>query len=137
MSAYRYRHVVPFDETNLVGNVYFAHYLHWQGHCRERFLADHAPGVLKSVAAGELALVTVSCSMEYFAECYALDAIEVEMTLGGQAGNRVDMGFRFRRGDVVVAAGRQTVACMQRTGDRMRPVPVPDELVAALAAFAG
>ena len=30
-----------FDETNLVGNVYFAHYLHWQGHCRESFLADH------------------------------------------------------------------------------------------------
>lgn len=137
MASYRYRHVVPFDETNLVGNVYFAHYLHWQGHCRERFLADHAPGVLKSVATGELALVTVSCSMEYFAECFAMDTIEVEMTLGGQAGNRVDMDFRFRRGDVVVAAGRQTVACMQRTGDRMRAVPVPDELVAAAAAFTG
>ena len=31
MRAFRYEHVVTFDETNLVGNVYFAHYLHWQG----------------------------------------------------------------------------------------------------------
>jgi enediyne biosynthesis thioesterase len=137
MRAYRYRHVVPFDETNLVGNVYFAHYLHWQGHCRERFLADHAPGVLKMLSAGELALVTVSCSMEYFAECFAMDEIEVEMTLAGRSGNRVDMDFRFRRGDVVVAAGRQTVACMRRTADRMRAVPVPDELATALSGFGG
>ena len=60
--AYLHRHRVTFDETNLVGNVYFAHFLHWQGHCREHFLADHAPGVLGALADG-LALVTVNCAV--------------------------------------------------------------------------
>lgn len=80
--GYTIQHLVTFDETNLVGNVYFAHYLRWQGHCRERFLADHAPGVL-------------------------------------------------------AAFSRQTVACMRREGDRLEPVPVPEELRAALTRYAG
>jgi hypothetical protein len=28
---FEWRHVVSFGETNLVGNVYYAHYLTWQG----------------------------------------------------------------------------------------------------------
>ena len=42
MRAYEYRHVVGFEETNLVGNVYFARFVSWQGRCRELFLRDHA-----------------------------------------------------------------------------------------------
>ena len=31
---YEYRHIVSFEETNLVGNVYYVNYLRWQGRCR-------------------------------------------------------------------------------------------------------
>ena len=31
---YEYRHVVGFEETNLVGNVYYVNYVRWQGRCR-------------------------------------------------------------------------------------------------------
>ncbi|MEJ2457696.1 MAG: polyketide synthase dehydratase domain-containing protein, partial [Novosphingobium sp.] len=31
VSAYGYRHVVGFADTNVVGNVYFAHFIEWQG----------------------------------------------------------------------------------------------------------
>ncbi|ANZ39782.1 4-hydroxybenzoyl-CoA thioesterase [Lentzea guizhouensis] len=132
---YVHRHVVTLDETNLVGNVYFAHYLRWQGHCREHFLADHAPGVLRRLTAGELVMVTVSCRMDYFAECFALEEIDVLMSLSDTGGNRVVMDFEFRRGAVVVARGAQTVACMRRTGDGVTPVEVPAELAVALAAY--
>ena len=43
---YEYRHLVGFEETNLVGNVYYVNYLRWQGRCREMFLLEHAPDVL-------------------------------------------------------------------------------------------
>jgi enediyne core biosynthesis thioesterase len=135
-ASYVHRHVVTFDETNLVGNVYFAHYLHWQGHCRERFLADRAPGVVASLQDGTLALVTVSCSMDYHGECFALDAVEVHMTLRSVAGNRVEMEFRYVRSGVVVATGTQVVACMARSNGRAVPVEVPVELRSALAAYA-
>lgn len=133
---YVHRHVVMFDETNLVGNVYFAHYVHWQGHCREQFLAERAPGVVAALQDGSLALVTVSCAMDYHAECFALDVVEVHMSLRSTGGNRIEMEFRYVRGGAVVATGRQVVACMARAGDRVVPVEVPAELRTALSSFA-
>lgn len=136
---YVHRHRVTFDETNLVGNVYFAHYFHWQGHCRESFLADHARGVLSALQDG-LALVTVDCSAEFFAESHAFDEVEVRMMLERLAGNRVTMCFDYLRTSPapteLLARGRQTVACMHR-GDRgLEPAPVPEGLRRALADFA-
>ncbi|GAA5127465.1 acyl-CoA thioesterase [Haloechinothrix salitolerans] len=130
--VYRYRHVVTFDETNVVGNVYFAHYLHWQGHCREHFLADMVPDVLKSVRAGDLALATVACAMDYYEECFALDEIEVAMSLRECRGSRITMAFDFRRAEQLVARGTQTVACLRRTPTGTEPVDVPSSLVKAL-----
>jgi enediyne core biosynthesis thioesterase len=135
---YIYRHRVTFDETNLVGNAYFAHYLHWQGHCREHFLAEYAPGTLAQLADG-LALVTVNCSVDFYAECRALDQLEVQMMLEALAGNRITMTFDYLRTAPapaeLLARGRQTVACMRRDGGVLKPVPVPEELSGALAAF--
>ncbi|MDV6014722.1 acyl-CoA thioesterase [Haloechinothrix sp. LS1_15] len=136
MRRYRYRHVVTLDETNAVGNVYFAHYLHWQGHCRERFLADHAPGVLASLCRGELVMVTVSCAMTYYAESFPLDEIEVAMTLRHADGNRIVMDFDFQRDDQLIAQGTQTVACMLRSEHGVTPTEIPEELADALAGFA-
>ncbi|PRX44684.1 enediyne biosynthesis thioesterase [Prauserella shujinwangii] len=136
--TFEYRHIVPLEETNLVGNVYFTNYLRWQGHTRERFLMDRAPGVLRALRE-DLALVTVSCHCDYFHELYASDTVEVRMSLGGIDGGRVTMLFDyFRVGDPLpqlVAKGSQTIACMRRDGTGMRPVDVPAELADALRPY--
>jgi len=137
MRTFVYRHLVALDETNAVGNVYFAHFLHWQGHARERFLAEHAPGVLARLLAGEIAMVTVSCEMAYYAECFGFDDIEVRMTLEARSGHRMTMHFDFVRGGEQVARGRQTVACMRRSADGLAPLPLPAELRDALVPFTG
>ncbi len=133
MRVYHHRHRVTFDETNLVGNVYFAHYLHWQGHCREGFLADHAPGVVEALRTGELTMATMSCDMEYYAECFALDEIEISMTLREMHGNRLAMSFDFRRDGRRVARGTQTAVCLRRTESGMEPIDIPEEMSRAIA----
>ncbi|MFG3503961.1 acyl-CoA thioesterase [Streptomyces sp. NPDC047821] len=136
--TYAYEHLVTLEETNLVGNVYFTNYLRWQGHCRERFLAERAPGVLRALR-GELALVTVDCHCAYFSELYAMDRVGIRMSLTASGDHRVSMGFDYYRTNApvpqLVARGGQTVACMRRTGQDLRPVPVPDELREALAPY--
>ncbi|SDH76349.1 enediyne biosynthesis thioesterase [Sinosporangium album] len=143
MKTYNYRHLVTFEETNLVGNVYFTNYLRWQGHCRERFLADRAPGTLRSLRDG-LALVTVNCRCDYFAELFALDQVELRMSLGGVEGNRVRMLFDYyrlpsqasSRTPELVARGEQTVACMARTADGdTTHADVPGEFARALEPY--
>ena len=136
MTGFRYRHRVSFADTNVVGNVYFTRYLDWQGRCRELFLAENAPEVARDVAGGRLLLVTVACAMDYFEECFAFDDVVIEMTPGEIAGNRIGMRFDYRREDVVVARGSQTVACMTRGDGGVQPVPVPEALAAAAKGFA-
>lgn len=139
MRAYEYRHVVGFEETNLVGNVYYANHVRWQGRCREMFLHDHAREVLDSLKHG-FALVTTRVSCEYLSELYAFDELLIRMRLGEMKQNRITMLFEYWRrstdGEELVARGEQEVACMQREGERMLPMPIPVALREALKAYA-
>jgi len=132
--TYDHRHVVTFQDTNLVGNVYFANFVAWQGACREHFLRDRAPGVLQQLA-GELSLVTVSCQCEFLAEVFAFDEVIVKMSLVEALHNRLDLGFEYVRisagAEELVAIGRHRVACMRRDAGQLVAAPIPDELRAA------
>jgi enediyne biosynthesis thioesterase len=138
MRAYEYRHVVGFEETNLVGNVYYASHVRWQGRCREMFLRDHAPEVLAQLAEG-LCLITTRCSCEYFAELSAFDEVLVRMRLGALSQNRVTMTFEYSRltnaGEELVARGEQQIVCMLRKGGRLEAAPIPRPLAEALRAY--
>jgi enediyne core biosynthesis thioesterase len=137
--AYEYRHVVGFEDTNLVGNVYYVNHLRWQGRCRELFLRDHAPEVLAQLAR-DLSMVTLRCSCEYLEELSAFDEVVVRMRLGALTQNRMTLVFEYWRGaggdEQLVARGEQQVACMRREGERLVPTPVPAELREALRLYA-
>ncbi len=135
MRAYEYRHVVGFEETNLIGNVYYANHVRWQGRCREMFLRDRAPEVIEALKYG-LVLVTTRVSCEFMAELFAFDEIVLRMRLGELAQNRITMNFEYWRGEELVARGEQQVACMQREGKQVVPVPVPTQLREALREYA-
>jgi enediyne core biosynthesis thioesterase len=135
MRAYEYRHVVGFEETNLIGNVYYANHVRWQGRCREMFLRDRAPEAIEALKHG-LVLVTTRVSCEFMAELFAFDEIVLRMRLGELAQNRITMNFEYWRGEELVARGEQQVACMQREGAHVVPVPVPAQLREALREYA-
>ena len=139
MRTYEYRHIVGFEETNLVGNVYYVNHLRWQGRCREMFLREHASEVLTELEQG-LSLVTIRCSCEYLAELSAFDEVVIRMRLGMLTQNRVTMLFEYfkRTGDSeeLVARGEQQVASMRREGKQMVPTPFPLALREALRLYA-
>jgi enediyne core biosynthesis thioesterase len=138
MRAYEYRHVVGFEETNLLGNVYYVSHLRWQGRAREMFLREHAPETVAEFESG-LALVTLQCSCEYVGELKAFDEVVVRMFLGAMAQNRIAMRFEYWRQGArqeLVARGAQEIACMRRKGETLVPASIPAQLQDALAAFA-
>jgi enediyne biosynthesis thioesterase len=138
MRFYEYRHIVSFEETNLVGNVYYTNHVSWQGRCRELFLREHAPGVVDELSRG-LSLATMSCFCEYFAELTAFDEIIVRMRLAELVQNRMRLAFEYWRrqggGEELVARGEQQIACMRREGGKLVPAPVPPSLREALAPY--
>jgi enediyne biosynthesis thioesterase len=136
MLAYEWEHVVGFEDTNLVGNVYFARFVSWQGRCRELFLRDHAPGVLDDLA-DDLRLVTTHVECDYFAELRAFDTVTLRMTLRAASQTRVAMAFEYLRDGELVARGTQEAACLRVAGDGSpAPAPIPAELRAALDRYA-
>lgn len=136
--SYCYRHTVSFEETNVVGNVYFTRHLSWQGRCRELFLREYAPETVKNLQ-DDLRLVTLNVSCEYFAELHALDDVEIRMWLAQLRQHRIKLGFDYllqRDGsELLIARGFQEIGCMRQTAAGLVPWAVPQSLAAALMAF--
>lgn len=136
--AYEYRHIVSFEETNLVGNVYYVNHVAWQGRVREMFLHDHAPDIIAELSRG-LSLATVSVHCEYLSELYAFDEVLIRMRLGELTQSRITLLFEYWRAkhgaEQLVARGQQQVACLRREGETLSPTPVPKSLHEALKPY--
>lgn len=136
--CYEYEHVVSFQETNLVGNVYFANHVSWQGRVREMFLKEHAPELLQELASG-LSLATIRVGCEYYEEILAFDTIRIRMRLQNLTQNRLTLLFDYFRvtqgREQLVARGEQQVACLRREGNKLTPTPFPESLRLALEPY--
>jgi enediyne biosynthesis thioesterase len=130
---YEYRHVVGFEETNLVGNVYYVNYLRWQGRCREMFLREHAD------LADDLKLFTLKVECEFTAEITAFDELSIRMRLEELTQTQIAFAFDYVKVDgedeLLVARGRQRIACMRGPNGRTAPARVPDSLRRALERY--
>ncbi|MFE3176325.1 acyl-CoA thioesterase [Amycolatopsis sp. NPDC059090] len=135
---FEYHHVVGFEETNLVGNVYYVNFLRWQGRCREMFLRDKAPEVLDDLRDG-LKLFTLRCECDYLAEITAFDELAIRLRLHELTQTQILFGFDYIRLDngleQLVATGRQRVACMRSGAGGVAPVRVPPALRRALEPY--
>jgi enediyne biosynthesis thioesterase len=137
---FEYRHVVGFEETNLLGTVYYVNYIRWQGQCREMFLLEHAPDVLDQLNA-DLVLRCVESEAEHLADVSAFDEVAIRMRLEELALTHIRVAFdvvRVRDGrEDVVARSRQRVMCLRDVGGDTTPAQVPPQLGSALEAYAG
>jgi enediyne biosynthesis thioesterase len=136
---YEYLHTVGFEETNVVGNVYYVNYLRWQGRCREIFLKSHAPEVLADLRE-DLKLFTLRVDCEFYAEITAFDDLAIRMRLVELVQTQVEFSFDYFRLDadgseLLIARGRQRVACMRGPNTRTVPTRVPEALVRALEPY--
>jgi enediyne core biosynthesis thioesterase len=133
MRSYEYRHRVCFEETNVVGNVYYANLVRWQGRCREMFLYEHLPELALELGQST-GLVTTRVSCSFYRELSAFDEVLIRMTAGSLTQNRLLMRFAYMRvrrdgGEEMVAEGEQEVACIRREGANVTPIPLPAALI--------
>ncbi len=136
---YEITHTVGFEETNLVGNVYYVNYLRWQGRCREMFLKEKAPAVLADVR-DDLKLFTLKVECEFFSESTAFDELSIRMRLEELTQTQVQFAFDYVQvtggAENLVARGRQRIACMRGPNTNTVPARVPQALRDALEPYA-
>ncbi|HEY3608434.1 MAG TPA: acyl-CoA thioesterase [Pseudonocardiaceae bacterium] len=136
---YEIRHTVGFEETNIVGNVYYVNYVRWQGHCRERFLLEKAPSVLAEIADDDLKLFTLKVECEYLGDIYAFDQLSIRMSLDEMTQTQIQFRFDYVKivqgEEKLVATGSQRIGCMRGPNTRTVPSVVPVELRRALVPY--
>jgi enediyne core biosynthesis thioesterase len=132
MRSYEYRYRVGLEDTNIIGNVYYSHYVRWQGRCREMFLHEHVPQLAGELGHG-LTLATTRVSCSYYVELSAFDEVAIRMSAGSMTRTRLTIRFSYFRvlpdnEELLVAEGEQEVVCVQRTGARVESIPLPEPL---------
>ena len=136
---FEYKHTVGFEETNLVGNVYYVNYVRWQGRTREMFLKTKAPEVLEDLR-DDLKLFTLKVDCEFYAEITAFDELSIRLRLQELAQTQLEFSFDYVKqdadsGETLVARGRQRIACMRGPNTRTVPSMVPPALIRALQPY--
>lgn len=122
---FEYRLQVSFEETNVVGNVYFANYFVWQGKCREAFLSRYAPQVLEDFANGH-GMITKESACEFFEESFAFNNLVVRMSLQKLTRTSITMVFEYYREEghnlTLLARGHQA-AIWASPGQKISMLP--------------
>ena|SRR2546425_10603018 len=130
--------VTTFSDTNVVGNVYFANYVLWQGKCRELFLHEFCPDIVKEIEAGH-ALVTLDLSCRYIEQLRALEKVVMRMNVEELSDTRMLMSFRYYRvtgsSFTLVCESHQSVASMRYIDGQFVTVPFPSSMFDAISDY--
>lgn len=129
---FEYRFITTFEETNLVGNVYFANYVVWQGKCREMFLHEYCPDIITEINNG-LLLITLDLSVQYISQLYAFDTVVMRMSLESMSASRLQMTFEYYKQEadnslILTCTGTQATAAMKQISGKVVPVSFPDSV---------
>ncbi|HTU19273.1 MAG TPA: SDR family NAD(P)-dependent oxidoreductase [Gemmataceae bacterium] len=129
------------EESNLVGNVYFANYFAWQGKVRDLFLHSIAPEYFRGIGSdGEM--VCLRSRMDYLREAMPFDRIEVVMTVRSIRACGAVLGFEYYRLEPdgrrqKLSVGTHEVAWVRRDTDGIpQPAAFPEVILGGLQAKA-
>jgi len=81
------------EESNLVGNIYFSNYYHWQGRLIDGYVHALAPTLFRGQDAGSLQCLR--SKVEHLREAMPFDHIEVSMALKQLYGNGLRLHFQY------------------------------------------
>jgi NAD(P)-dependent dehydrogenase (short-subunit alcohol dehydrogenase family)/acyl-CoA thioesterase FadM len=116
------------EDSNIVGNIYFANYYAWQGRVRDRYFYSLVPECFQGTGdAGEL--LCLKCRIDHLREGMPFDRIEVRMALKTLQTSRATMYFDYFKvlpdsRLLKLASGEQIVVWVRRDANS-NPVPHP------------
>ena len=130
---YEYHHLVTFDDTNSVGNVYFARFFQWMGSCREVITAEHYPELVTDIKRG-FGFATEFAHIDYAHECFLFDKILIKMKVTDLSRTRIEFTFDFvdEKNNSIIASGKQAVIWVN---PQHRPSIMPDKLYDSIVEY--
>ena len=115
MDKYCSRPEITFEETNLVGNVYFANFVRWQNECRNEWFRETSIDHYRDLFQGDLRLMVTELDLRFHDPAGATlgDLLEVEMMVDRAGPQSWKAGFEMRR---CAVPGSTAAAAILATG---------------------
>ncbi|MFK7819785.1 MAG: polyketide synthase dehydratase domain-containing protein, partial [Planctomycetaceae bacterium] len=130
------------DDSNIVANIYYARYFHWQWRTSDQFLFNHVPQLVREMTAlGNVReLVQLNCHIDHVRDGFPFDLIRTELAVTRTTETAATFRFTHYRVDEAgneekLCVGTQDVCWVRRTPSGT-PVPEPFPL-AVQQAFKG
>ena len=127
MSSFIYRPDITFEDTNLVGNVYFSNIVRWQNECRNEWLKATAFDQYEQVFWGNQRFIVTEDALKFLDPVGASlgDVVELEMTMIPEGVQSYQATFQIRRQPApgslaavaVLATGLQRFTIIDAAGD--------------------
>jgi acyl-CoA thioesterase FadM len=126
------------EESNLIGNLYYANYFKWQGKVRDRFFHSLAPDLYRGFGSGGEASV-LNSRMEFLRDAMPFDRIVVVMSVGAIYERGMALRFEYLASDGnggatrKLAVGEHDLAWVKRGVAVPLPAPIANALLAKSA----
>ena len=128
-----FKKTVYLVDTNIFGNVYFAHYFEWQGMAREEFFKQIFPDKDKFLQLG-IKFITLEASVKYHRELTLFEEVIIKVIPDNIKLTTFELIFTYlnKKTGQLVAEGRQKIGFVDSTG---KVIPIPKELKEAWRKF--
>ena len=113
-------------DTNVEGNVYFAHFFEWQGEAREEFFRENVPDHMQILKSGTK-LITVNAWVTFKQSVYLFDEVLINVKTTNLKQMTLELFFTFvnKITGEIVAYGGQKLAFSDLSGSS---ISIPDSI---------
>lgn len=116
---------IEFADTDLGGMVHFSRFFVFMETAEHELLHSLGATPHGSLEGRSLGWPRVSASCDYRLPARYGDVLDITVRVLRKGKTSLTYGFRFRRGDVLIAEGRMTSVCCEVGDDGWRPVTIP------------
>jgi YbgC/YbaW family acyl-CoA thioester hydrolase len=131
LSEFRYPRRVQFYETDLAGMVHFSWYLRYMEEAEHAMWREAGLSILP--AGSEIGFPRVAASVDYHAPLKFEDLFEVRIRVEAISRRTFRYGARIMRGDIKIATGSMTAACVSR--HPLQAIDIPDDIASRFAVY--
>lgn len=135
MNPLRYEFTVRWRDTDMAGIVFNANFYVWMEDASNHFFAALGFPMSRSITENKIGLPAVESSCQFKKPLIFEDEAVIHTEVLHLGDKSIQFGHEFRRGDELIAIGKQTRVFADISGERLKAVSIPAEIREAILAL--
>ena len=129
VSSYTTTRRVEFSDTDLAGIVHFSMFYKYMESVEHEFLRSIDTSVVTQYEGDRIGWPRMSASCDFKAPAFFEDELRITLRIERIGTKSMTYGYRVERDETLIAEGEMGGACcVGNSGEKMRAIPIPEEI---------